>query len=328
MVILTEDRDRTADRVAAELAVRGVPVVRMATSAFPQSLGMTATLGPAGWTGALTLPTGDTLPIAEIGAVYRRRPTQFRMDARMSAPERAFAYGEARRGLGGVLNALAVSGCRWVNDPAAAAAAEYKPLQLATANAVGLDVPETLVGNDPVAAHAWAKELGKPVAFKPLSGVWHADQGTLGIIYTTPVEVAELLDPGFGRTAQLLQEFIDKADEARAVVIAPPGEPGTVFAVRITAHSDKAGVDWRSDYDALEYEPLALPDDVNTRLIELHRRLGLTVGIVDLCRRSDGRWYFLETNQNGEWGWISEEAGLPIASAVAAVLARGPREAG
>ncbi len=319
VVILTEDRDLTADRVAAELALRGTPVIRMATSDFPQRISMAATLGADGWQGTLALSSGDEVPLTDVGAIYRRRPTQFKMDDGMSSPERTFAYGEARRGFGGVLNALAVGGCLWVNAPAAAAAAEYKPLQLATAKAVGLNVPATFIGNDPVKAHAWAKALGRRVPFKPLSGVWHADQGQLGIIYTSPVDISELLDPAFGRTAQLLQAFIDKRDEARAMVIGK-----RVFAVRIIAGSDRAAIDWRSDYDALEYEPLDLPEETATRLIELHRRLGLSVGVADLCRDTDGTWWFLETNQNGEWGWLSEEAGLHIASAVADLLEAEP----
>lgn len=316
VLIITEDPDRTADKVAAELAIRGVPVLRLVSSDFPQGIKMAATLGAHGWEGTLTLPAGDVLALADVGAIYRRRPTQFKMDDRMSSPERAFAYGEARRGFGGVLNALAVNGCTWVNDPVPAAAAEYKPLQLATARAVGMNVPDTTISNDPEAAHAWAKALGRPIAFKALSGVWHADQGQLGIIYTSPVKVADLLDPALTRTAHLLQEFIDKRDEARAVVVGKQ-----VFAVRIIAGSDRAAIDWRSDYDALEYEPLTLPDDTADSLVALHLRLGLAVGVADLCRDRDDRWWFLETNQNGEWGWLSDEAGLPIAAAIADLLA-------
>ncbi|MDX6745093.1 ATP-grasp ribosomal peptide maturase [Actinocorallia sp. A-T 12471] len=318
VVILTEDRDRTADRVAAELTLRGVPVIRMATSDFPRNISMAAKLAESGWEGTLSLPSGDVLDFADIGAIYRRRPTQFQVDARMSSSEKAFAYGEARRGFGGVLNALAVNGCLWVNDPAAAAAAEYKPLQLATAKAVGLDVPDTLIANHPAEAHAWAESLGESIVFKPLSGVWHADEGTLGIIYTSPVNPDDLADPALSRTAHMLQAYVAKRDEARAVVV---GE--RVFAIRIVAHSERAAIDWRSDYDALEYEPLDLPDAVTKGLVELHRRLGLAVGVVDMCRDHDGRWWFLETNQNGEWGWLSDEAGFPIASAVADLLQAG-----
>jgi hypothetical protein len=43
-----------------------------------------------------------------------------------------------------------------------------------------------------------------------------------------------------------------------------------------------------------------------------------------ICEAS-GRWVFLETNQNGEWGWLSDEAGLPVAGALADLLKAGPQ---
>ncbi|HEY7175729.1 MAG TPA: ATP-grasp ribosomal peptide maturase, partial [Micromonosporaceae bacterium] len=183
--------------MAAELALRGVPVVRLDPADFPTQMSMAATIGTGrSWDGIITLVSGDVLDVAKIGAIYRRRPAQFVMDERMSAPERAFAYGEARRGFGGVLTALGMTSCLWVNDPAAVVRAEYKPVQLAVASACGLHVPETLITSDPDAAHAWAKELRRPIIYKSMSGVWHADEGQTRILYTTPIaDPGELLDP-------------------------------------------------------------------------------------------------------------------------------------
>lgn len=42
VLILGHESDAIADRVAAELAVRGVPVARLNPSAFPQHLSMSA----------------------------------------------------------------------------------------------------------------------------------------------------------------------------------------------------------------------------------------------------------------------------------------------
>jgi hypothetical protein len=33
-----------------------------------------------------------------------------------------------------------------------------------------------------------------------------------------------------------------------------------------------------------------------------------------------GRWQFFECNPNGQWGWIEQETGLPIAAAIARLL--------
>ncbi|MQA98282.1 MAG: ATP-grasp ribosomal peptide maturase [Streptosporangiales bacterium] len=318
VLVLAHDSDRVADRVAAELAGRGVPVARLNPSSFPQQLSMQAQITRFGpWQGGLRSAGGEAIDLGRVHAVWQRRSSQFVMDEQMSGPERAFAYGEARRGLGGVQAALA--GCLWVNDPMAAARAEYKPVQLAAATGVGLDIPDTLITSDPEAAHAWAVRLGGPVVYKPLSGVWHADEGEVKVIYTSPVDDPELLlDQRLALTAHLFQEQIAKEFEARLIVI---GE--RVFAVRIDAGSDRSRADWRADYDALTYTVIEPPAEVTGKLVELHRRLGLVYGAVDMICEPSGRWVFLETNQGGEFGWLAEETGLPIPAAMADLLERG-----
>src|SRR5436190_13250110 len=128
VLILAHESDAVADRVGVELAVRGVPVVRLNPSAFPRRLSMDARISSDRqiWTGRLSTADGEVIELADIRSVWQRRASQFVMDEHMSAPERAFAYGEARRGLGGVLAAL--GRCLWVNEPMAAARAEYKPV--------------------------------------------------------------------------------------------------------------------------------------------------------------------------------------------------------
>lgn len=320
VLILTDEEDRTAGRVAAELAVRGVPVVRVDATDFPTKVGMSAEITTAGaWSGALTaIDTGRTLVrLGDVGGVYYRRPTQFTLPEGMNRAEKQFAYGEARRGFGGVLQAL--DGARWVNDRVAAARAEYKPAQLAGAAAVGLDVPRTLITNEPEHACRWAAELGCPVIYKPLSGIWHADEGQIRVLYTSPVtDPDDLLDPALGRTAHLFQAQVDKDHEARAVVVGD-----RVFTVAIEAATERGRADWRSDYDALSYRVIELPDDVSAKLVALHRRMGLVFGAVDLIRDTAGRWIFLETNQSGEWDWLAEETGIGVAGALADALTGG-----
>jgi hypothetical protein len=148
------------ERAALVRSYRGIPVVRLDPSAFPQRMPMAARISSFDtWDGQLMLDGGELIELADIRSVWHRRASQFVMDERMSAPERAFAYGEARRGLGGVFAAL--GRCLWVNDPMAAARAEYKPVQLAAAADAGLRIPETLITSDPRSAHDWARQLGR-----------------------------------------------------------------------------------------------------------------------------------------------------------------------
>jgi ATP-grasp ribosomal peptide maturase len=320
VLILTDADDPTAVRVMAELAGRGVPAVRVAPADFPTRIGMTAGIGGDGpWAGALTdLATGQTVVELEgVRSVYYRRPNQFQVAEDLSGPERAFAYGEARIGFGGVLQAL--KDCLWVNDPVAAARAEYKPVQLAAAVECDLRVPETIISNEPERAHRWAAERTGPIIYKPMSGIWHHDEGQRRVLYTTPIEdIDSMLEPGFATTAHLLQEQVAKAYEARVMVIGDE-----VLAVAIHTTSEKGRGDWRSDYDSHRYEVIDLPPDLRGKLLALHRRLGLVFGAADLIRTPDGRWVFLETNQCGEWGWLAAETDLPITQTFADLLQKG-----
>ncbi len=318
ILVLAHDSDAVADHVGAELRSRGVTVARVNPSSFPTRMSMAAFLyGSGTWSGLLNGEDGQEIELEGIRAVWRRRPSQFAMDERMSAPERAFAYGEARRGFGGVLASLGE--CLWVNDPMAAARAEYKPVQLAAAAHLGMTLPETLITSEPRSAYEWAKGLGKPIIYKPLSGVWHADEGQLRVMFTSPVtDLESLRDPALGRTAQLFQEHVPEEFAVRATVIGD-----RVFAVRIDVDTGAAPTDWRSDYDALTYSVIELPDPLASALVQLHRRLGLAYGAADLIYDTSGRWVFLETNQSGEFGWLVDETGLPLISAVADLLEKG-----
>ncbi|MEV5411436.1 ATP-grasp ribosomal peptide maturase [Thermopolyspora sp. NPDC052614] len=322
VLILAADHDRTVDRVAAELTGRGVPVTRVDTADFPIGLRLGASFsnGAGHWGGRLTGHTEGgrsvLVDLAEVTSVYYRHPTQFRLPEGMSGPERIFAYNEARRGFGGVLQAL---DCLWVNDPVRSAAAAYKPVQLAAAAAVGLRVPDTVIANDPEYIRSWAAGLGRPIIYKPVGGIWHPEAGEIRMIYTERVEdLGWLRDAGLDLTAHMFQEWVEKAHEARAVVIG-----GQVFTMAIHTDSPAGRVDWRSDYDANRYEPVELPAGVRNGLIRLHERLGLVFGACDLIRTPEGEWVFLETNVTGEWGWLEANCGVPIAKTIADVLEAG-----
>src|SRR5262249_26299059 len=107
--------------------------------------------------------------------------------------------------------------------------------------------------------------------------------------------------------------------EARAIIVG-----SQVFGVRIDAGSEAAKQDWRADYPALSYAPLELPSELSAALVELHARLGLVFGAVDLIHDVSGKWVFLETNPGGEWGWLAREVGIPVAAALADILEKGP----
>lgn len=307
ILIVTDVFDVTADYVVHELDRRSVPVFRFDTAEFPQRLAMSARLDDAG-DGVLRTAHREVM-LADVGAVYYRKPSIYQLPPGLNDADEQWALREARFGFGGLLSALPV----WLNHPAAIGRAEYKPVQLRAAVVSGLSVPRTLLTNDPRATRAFAAEVGR-IVFKPLSGISY-DSGRK-FIYTNPVDHSEVGDPDIATTATLLQEQLDKLYEVRLVVVADQ-----FFGARIDAHSDRARVDWRADYDALTYAPIEIPARVRSGVRRLLAELNLRFGAFDFVVTAENEeWVLLEINPNGQWAWIQEKTGLSIASAIADAL--------
>lgn len=313
VLVLTQWFDPTADLVIDELNRRDMPVFRCDPGNLPRRLTFSAELGE-GWAGSLRLDTGRALDLAEIGCAYYRRPAGFRYPTGLTDADRWWASRESLRGLGGVLQLIP----RWLNHPAAIGRAEYKPIQLDTARRVGLEVPRTLITNDAVRAARFAAALGGGrVVYKSLSSsmVRGADGDAPRILYSTPVCAEQLDQAGIRLATHLFQELVPKAHELRVTYV-----DGHLFVARIDAGSDAGRVDWRSDYRNLSYSVAELPAPVAAAIGRLMDDLGLRFGALDLVVTLDGRHVFLEVNPNGQWGWIEDATGLPIAAAIADAL--------
>lgn len=307
VLVLTQPYDVTTDYVVAELEARGQPVFRCDPGEFPQTLTLAAQWG-GGWHGSLHLPDRRAA-LHSLGYAYYRRPTSFELPGHLTTAERKWVIREARMGLGGILAAHPW----WLNHPHDIAHAEYKPVQLHVAGTVGLSVPATLVTNEPATARRFVREHGGAVV-KPLGSGVLTEAGTAKLIYTNRVCVEDI-DHTVAGTAHLFQQQVDKAYEVRLTVV-----DDVCFAVRIDSGSNAAALDWRSDYDNLSYSVVAVPDRIREAVRRLMARLRLRFGALDFIVTPHGEWVFLEINPNGQWAWLQDATGLPIAAAIADAL--------
>ncbi len=67
-------------------------------------------------------------------------------------------------------------------------------------------------------------------------------------------------------------------------------------------------------------EATQLPGDVEARLRDLMRRLGLVYGAIDMRRTPDGQYVFLEINPAGQWLFVETFSGQPITASLARLL--------
>lgn len=310
VVVATEADDQTADLVIAELNRRGVPVVRFNPADIGTDLMVSARFGtcPVPVAGQVRTPS-RTADLARIRSLYWRRPTWPAFDHLAEADAR-FAAAQVRHRLGGVLYAM--PGCRYVNHPLRNAQAEYKPLQLAAAQRLGLTVPPTLVTNDIGQAREFIA-THREVVYKVLRWTPYR-QGETGLTtWTEPVTAGEL-DESVTVVPHLFQSRVDKVADLRVVVV------GTrVFAVRI----DSDLLDWRQDYSALSYSVVDLPDRLAKTLIAYLEHFHLASGSFDLAVDRAGDVHWLELNPNGQWGWLEDETELQLTAAFADLLEEG-----
>jgi ATP-grasp ribosomal peptide maturase len=319
VLILAAETDRTADGVITGLVAQGTPVMRVDTAWFPQRMTLEAEFHDGACRGTLRTDH-HTVDLADVRSVWVRTPNAYAFPDGLSTAERDFARREAKIGVGGAL--MALPGVLWANRPDRAATAVYRPLQWATASRCGIHVPRSLVTNDPAAVEKFAQESPHGVVVKPLSANLIYEDGTYKTGWTRRLSGDDLSDlRGVDVTAHLLQDWVDKVWECRAVVVGDE-----IFAVAIHAGSDSARVDWRSDYEALTYDIIELPTDVAESLRSIMRELDLVYGAFDLSISRTGTedvYSFLEVNPGGQYGFLEAATGVPITESLVRFLAQG-----
>ena len=250
----------------------------------------------------------------EVTAVYYRRAYSPRPPANASQDAADFIVREART----VLRALyAELRCPWISHHAAISAAENKPTQLSLAARLGFSVPATIVTNDPLTARQFAL-CHHRVVLKALS---YGDLGGGRVLHTTLIETwAEDFDADIRVAPHLLQRFIEKAYDYRVTVV-----DNSVFACRIDSQAfPEYSVDMRRGLadERMHHEQKTLPDTVSKLCVAIVAQLGLRFGAIDLIQDRSGQFWFLEINPNGQWAWIQDRTGAPIASTIAKALTR------
>ena len=320
VLILTHSADHyVVERVQAALERRGAATRRFDTDLFPSEVRLSAFVG--GDRRAL-LRSGDVeIDLAGVAAVWARKIWAPRIDERVEPRLREGAVRESAAALAGVLDAL--RGARWIDPPEVVRAAENKLRQLRAAEAAGLEIPRTLLSNDPDEVRAFKDANGEIVAkmLTPLS----VGMGHQGFFVRTSLVTEEHLEhlDSLRHAPMVFQALVPKAVELRVACVGERAFAGAIDASR----SERGRIDWRlARPDEVRWEKAELPSAVAEQISGLRAALGLRYGAVDLIRRPDGAHVFLEINPSGEWGMLERDLGLPISEALADELCTASKE--
>lgn len=310
-------RDSGVSSVIAALRSRGADVFRFDTDSFPTASRLRIHFDKDDRI-VLSTPSGD-LDLRTVSAVWVRH-----FDAAAHLPEGmaedhlVAARLQSDRAIGSLLECLPVF---QLDPPGALSQAPNKPRQLQLARSLGLEIPRTIVTNDPEAVRAFASTCGNGVVAKLIDSgaVCVEREGGPGCLYTTTLSPEDFEALGSLRLSPMIfQERILKALELRITVVGR-----RLFVASIDAgRSARGSVDWRSDGALLRgfraYSKL--PGEIEARINTLMDRLGLNFGTIDMIITPDRRHVFLEVNTTSFFDFVEEHAGLPISDAIADVL--------
>src|SRR5262245_3999009 len=272
VLLLTHTADHfVIERMAEALARRGARSFRFDTDLFPSEVRLTARAGAD--SGHRLSFRGEELDPDRVSAVWNRKIWTPRLDERLNPRMREGALRESAAALAGFLDGL--HRARWIDPPDVVRQAGNKLLQLRIAREIGLEVPRTLMTNDPEAVRAFRAEHGPIVAkmLTPLSvGMDHQP-------FTVPTSLVrdedlEHLD-SLRHAPMVFQELVEKEVELRVACVGARAFAGAIDARR----SERGQVDWRSARpDEARWSPGDLPADVAAKLRALLERLGLRQG--------------------------------------------------
>lgn len=311
VLIVSAPEDIHATTVAKHLAALGARPELVDLRRFPTEMSVSLAYGSSTDI-VLQLAGGANINARDITSVWWRRPQRPEISPQIAElPHRQFAHNEVMLTLNGLWQTLE---CQWVNPIKADAAAGHKPYQLKIAPQVGLEIPDTLITNDPVKAAEFIESHRGKVVYKALAGLpdaWREtrllrdeERSLLSAVQYAPV---------------IFQELIE-GNDLRITII---GEE--IFAAEMDTSKSRYPYDIRMDM-TVPARQVTLDAGTAEALLRLMKKLGIVYGAIDMRRRPDGSYVFFEINPAGQFLYIEELTGAPISKALASRLAMVSQE--
>ncbi len=300
ILILGHSFDIHISSVAWLLRARGHKVSIWRMEQFPATQSASLMIGQSGESAAFDHLEWLGEPV---DTVWRRRGANPTLAANLHPADHAVAMRESRLFVDNAI-ALIAPEAKWVNPAEGRRRAMSKALQLREARAVGFDIPETLMSNnaDSIAAFV-RRHKGRVIIKSFYPAAWHSAAAT-HVFYARIIE-PETLEDRFALSAApaIYQALVPKAYELRITVMGQ-----SCFAARIDAPAgeERVALDWKQDLHAREVSECALPLKLQQMCLAFMRRLGIVFGCLDVIRRPDGVYTFLEVNEMGAFLWLEE----------------------
>src|SRR5947209_683851 len=249
------------------------------------------TLGP------YTVEKGDV--------VWIRRPEQPAHNPKVCEADRKFAETEYRSFSFCILFLLEKMPVWCINKYTASRMINNKSVQLLLARNCGLSVPQALMSNSPQAVRDFMeRHQHRPTICKQfMPHIWQMEQ-TRGVAVTEAFQLTREQLPSdevLTYAAAIYQDMVVKQFDVRMVLM---GNHVYSYSLRTA----RGVLDWRQDAGQghIEVEAIATPPEVEKGVLEFARQAGVCFGSLDFAVDHDGRWWFLEINEEGQFLWLDQ----------------------
>lgn len=297
LLILTSDKDLTADFLIVELLERKLPYFRINVEDLPGAAYQFSDFGTA------RITVGPkSVDLAEVTSVWYRRAIYPLASVGDSYAERAFVAGELRHLVFGMVWNPDIL---WVNPIDKVYVAEHKIHQLVTANRLGFSVPRTIVSSDVKELLAFANSNPEGTICKPIYHGLFVDGPDSYSVYTRQVSAKDFDGNEVLDCPVLLQEKVPRQCDLRVTFI---GKHCFTASIRTPSPT----VDWRDPSANAIFLPAEIAPALEAKCRKMLSSLGLQYGAFDFIRRPDGEDVFLEVNPTGEWAWLENSLGFPM----------------
>lgn len=259
-------------------------------------------------------PIGATLRTDQVQSVWYRRPERPAPPNLGNDDLANVVTEEAWHGLYHALHAMTQA--RWMGHPLRDKTASSRVAQLQCAQSIGWTTPPTCIARDGDVVRAFA-EQHEELVVKPLGRKGLTSEGQWTPYFSERISRKALLEQDVSvleSTYNYLQAYVPKRREWRVTVVGDRIFPCIVDSQNtIGAESD-----WRRvRHTSIQHEAGTLPEAMGDQLLTYLKRFDLPYGAFDFIEDPEGEFHFLECNANGQWLWIEEHTGMPIAQAIA-----------
>ena len=192
-----------------------------------------------------------------------------------------------------------------INPPENGNVIQLKPLQLSLAKQVGLQIPKTLISNNPQKVKEFIQDI-KDVVYKPSMGG--------GLCHSFEKDDFQRLDEII-KAPVTFQEKV-KGTSIRATII----NEEVVSCVSLPSDY----VDYREDPNYTsgnqEYKEIELPKEIAKKTFKLLEKSGLVFSGVDFILNPEGEFVFLEANSSPIYLDIEHKTEVNISAKLATLL--------